>query len=168
MEDIFGILAFILFMSLMLYFTARFIMEDIFGILAFILFMSLGLWQTFAEKKKKEKKKPVQKKRSVQPPFNPMGKGVTPIPKPFDLRQVVIDAIPVPTPEKKVKSKKKKERREYSFKPEAEGVRSAVSAGPKKEPIEVEKPSHSTRVSLRSPEEARRAFIYSEIFNRKY
>ena len=97
-----------------------------------------------------------------------MGKGVTPIPKPFDLRQVVIDAIPVPTPEKKVKSKKKKERREYSFKPKAEGVRSAVSAAPKKEPIEVEKPSHSTRVSLRSPEEARRAFIYSEIFNRKY
>ena len=152
----------------MLYFTAGFIMEDIFGILAFILFMSLGLWQTFAEKKKKEKKKPVQKKRPVQPPFNPMGKGVTPVPKPFDLRQVVIDAIPVPTPEKKVKPKKKKERSEYSFKPEAEGVRSAVSTASKKEPMEVEKPSHNARVSLRSPEEARRAFIYSEIFNRKY
>ncbi len=143
-------------------------MEDIFGILAFILFTSLGLWQTFAEKKKKEKKKNVQKKRPVQPPFNPMGKGVTPVPKPFDLRQVVIDAIPVPTPEKKVKPKKKKERSEYSFKPEAEGMRSAVNAAPKKEPIEVEKPSHNARVSLRSPEEARRAFIYSEIFNRKY
>lgn len=155
-----------LLVSLMLYFTAGFIMEDIFGILAFILFTSLGLWQIFAEKKKKEKKKTVQKKRPIQPPFNPMGKGVTPIPKPLDLRQVVIDAIPVP--EKKAKPKKKKERRGHSFKPEAEGMRSTVNVAPEKESIEVEKHFHSTRVSLRSSEEARRAFIYSEIFNRKY
>lgn len=140
-------------------------MEDIFGILAFVLFLTIGLWQTYTGKGKKNR---VRGKQLARPPFEPMGKEIPPVAQPLDMHQAPTEHKPVSCSIKKAQSKNEKGNHEYSFTPEEEGKRNAAGTVKKKVTVRVDEPSSDAPVCMHSPEEARRAFIYSEIFNRKY
>lgn len=124
-------------------------MEDIFGILAFILFATLGLWQASAGR---NKKKAELKRHPEQLSSQPVQECISPVAKPVD---VLLDG------------NRKKKCREYSFIPEEEGKRTIADSAKGGSAL-ADVPSDKASVCMHSAEEARRAFIYSEIFNRKY
>ncbi|CDD47914.1 putative uncharacterized protein [Bacteroides sp. CAG:875] len=118
---------------------------DVLQILIFLGFICLGFYQTMRKKQPKSARRKVVRK-FVPADFFPMEEAI-----PEEVRMA-------PPPEARKKKKKHSVKQEKQ--PEKEQ---------KQVPLQTEKPEEDrSEYAFRTPSDARRAFIYSEIFRRKY
>ncbi len=122
-------------------------MEDIFQILVFVVIAVIGVAKSFANKKESQKEAPLP-----EDVLSDM------FPEMAEEEQPVLQEAPVHKP---------KPLRKKHYTPTMNAVSSAPTPSVKAASDESKKPEHPS-VRLSNREEARRAFIYSEIFNRKY
>lgn len=125
-------------------------MDDVVSILVVVAAIALAACQNYAKKKKT---KNTVSHRKTTKPIPAVGKKEEIVP---DKGSDSVDQYVDNKKNRKVKGENKK-RREVAVKPQ------------KKPSPRIAQPAVSEKnIRLSTPEEARRAFIYSEIFNRKY
>ena len=116
-------------------------MEDIFQILIFVAFAAFGvIAQVRKDKKEESTASPQEVLEDMFPELTLQGEG-----------EAMAPSVPPPTPVRRRKTK-------------------TPPPPPQAHPVQMPtKPSkQEQRVSIKNRKDARRAFIYSEIFNRKY
>lgn len=123
---------------------------DVFQILIFLVIIGVGLFKTLRKQQAQTTRRKVERKAV---PVNPF-----PVDREYEEKPMAVEVQMTPSSE--VRKKKHVQKQEKQRRKERQ-----------EKPVPVQEKSseeHSSGYAFRTPSEARRAFIYSEIFRRKY